>query len=284
MNTAVPNSEQHRLTPDATVPAPLEDAVVRRVFGISFTDVTREELLERLDRRIRSGEFGYIVTPNVDHVCQFQRNPAFRAAYAGACLVLCDGTPLLWALRILGQPIRQKLSGSDLLVWLTEFAADRGFSVFFFGAGEGIAAEAARRLTNRFPELRVAGVYAPPIGFHLDPASNAAAVALVRAANADIVYVALGSPKQEIWMAEHGHACGTKVMIGVGGSFDFIAGRIRRAPRWMQNAGLEWVWRLYQEPRRLWRRYLVDDMVFFKLVLAEALRGRRGEHSRTEVG
>ncbi len=241
------------------------------MFGIPFNNLTRAEFFALLDQRVREGQYGYVVTPNVDHICLRERDPAFRKAYAGAWLVLCDGTPPMWAARLLRKPLREKLSGSDLVGWLSGHAADQGYKVFFFGAKEGVAAEASQKLLARYPNLNVVGVYSPPFGFHVRPDQNEEAKRVLRDSGADIAFVALGCPKQEIWLQDHGPSCGVPVMLGVGGSFEFVSGRVRRAPVWMQNAGLEWIWRMSQEPRRLWRRYLVEDVIFIRLFFWELL-------------
>ncbi|NUM54711.1 MAG: WecB/TagA/CpsF family glycosyltransferase [Candidatus Hydrogenedentes bacterium] len=273
MNTAAPNTgSAARFIAAGAPPGRAPHASVvreRRMCGMRFCDVTLDEVVMLVDEQIAAGTPQCIVTPNVDHVCRYHRDDAFRAAYENAWLVLCDGMPIIWVSRLLGRPLRQKLSGSDLITWLSGHAADRGYSVYFFGAQEGVAAEAADQLKRRFPALKIAGVHSPAFGFYADPEANAAATTLVRDARPDIVFVALGSPKQEIWMHANACACGAPVMIGVGAAFDFLSGRVKRAPVWMQRASLEWVWRLYQEPRRLWRRYLVEDALFLKLLLAE---------------
>ena len=209
---------------------------------------------------------GYIVTPNIDHVCLYHTSEEFRDVYRNALLSLPDGTPLLWAGRILNTPLREKLSGSDMIYHLSEFAAKKGFGVYLLGAAEGVADEAARRLAALYPGLVVAGTDSPPLGFEKDPELNDRVVQRVADSNADICFVALGSPKQEVWMRQNSSRSRVPVMIGVGASFDFVAGRVKRAPRWMQRTGLEWFWRLCQEPRRLWRRYLVYDTLFFWLL------------------
>ncbi|MDZ4860910.1 MAG: WecB/TagA/CpsF family glycosyltransferase [Candidatus Hydrogenedentes bacterium] len=256
---------------DARVGAPAAESPVHSMFGIRFNDVNRDEFFALVDQRVDERYYGYVVTPNVDHICLKERDPDFRAAYESAWLVLVDGTPLLWASRLLGKPLREKLSGSDLVGWLCGHCAKKGHSVFFFGAREGVGAEAAQTLKAGYPALKIAGVYSPPFGFHLDPEKNAEAIRIVRESGADIVFVALGCPKQEVWLQNHGPSCGAPVMLGVGGSFEFVSGRVRRAPVWMQNAGMEWIWRLTQEPRRLWRRYLIEDLLFFRLLGRELM-------------
>lgn len=246
-----------------------KDVHTRRMFEISFCDVIFDDFVELIDEQVAMRRPGFIVTPNVDHICRFHRDAAFRAAYENARLVLCDGMPIVWVSKLLARPLRQKLSGSDLIYWLSGHAAERGYSVYFFGARDGIAAETADRLKQRFPALKVAGTQSPVFGFHSDPDTNAEATKLIRDSKADIVFIALGSPKQEIWMNENVDACGAPVMIGVGAAFDFVSGRVKRAPEWMQRTGMEWIWRLCLEPRRLWRRYLVEDALILKLLAAE---------------
>lgn len=244
------------------------------LFGMTINNVTIQEAFGAITRQIEAHEPGYILTPNVDHACDFQRNTEFREAYANAFLILADGTPIMWAAKALGTPIKRKISGSDLVYWLTEYAARKGHSIFFFGAAEGIAAEASRILAARYPGLKVAGAYSPPLGFEKDAKAETEAIGIVRDAAPDICYVALGSPKQEIWCWRRCGELGVSVVIGVGGSFDFITGKTKRAPVWMQKAGLEWVWRLGHEPRRLAHRYLVKDMQILPIFLKEFLEKR----------
>ncbi|MBI4559341.1 MAG: WecB/TagA/CpsF family glycosyltransferase [Candidatus Hydrogenedentes bacterium] len=267
----LPNEECRRTEPyvEAVSALPPEPDERRMLFGIPMSCVTFQDVCRLIARQIRDRQPGFVVTPNVDHICRFQRDPSFREAYRNAWLVLPDGVPLIWVARWLGVPLRQKLSGSDLVPWLSEFAAAKGYSVFFFGAAEGVAEDCADRLRRRWPGLRVAGVYSPPLGFELDPAELARALHRIRASAPDICFVALGSPKQELWLHQYTQELGVPVIIGVGAGLDFAAGRLRRAPIWVQRMGLEWFWRLALEPRRLWRRYLVDDSLFFVLLFRE---------------
>jgi len=252
------------------------------ILGVAFDSLDYEELCACIDLRIASREPGYVVTPNTDHVCRYHRDPDFQHAYAGAFLVLPDGVPILWAAWLFRTPLRQKLSGSDLVPALAAYAAERGYSVYFLGGYPGTAAATARILKGRHPALRVAGVDCPEYGFHLNEARNGEVLQQLKASQADICFVALGSPKQELWMRRHYGEASVPVMIGVGGTLDFVSGRIRRAPKWVQKAGFEWLWRLCQEPRRLWHRYLVEDMLIFKLLWRESRQRRRKESSRPE--
>ncbi|MCX5770572.1 MAG: WecB/TagA/CpsF family glycosyltransferase [Candidatus Hydrogenedentes bacterium] len=236
------------------------------ICGVPINSLSLRGVLRSVCVQISQRLPGYIVTPNIDHVCRYQTNEEFRNAYRDALLSLPDSTPLLWAGRILNTPLREKLSGSDLIYHLSKFAADNGFCVYLMGAAEGVAAEAARRLAALYPGLVIAGTDSPPPGFEKDPALNGEVVQRLADSGADICFIALGSPKQEIWMHQNSGRSRVPVMIGVGASFDFVAGRVKRAPVWMQRTGLEWFWRLCHEPRRLWRRYLIYDTLFFWLL------------------
>lgn len=232
------------------------------LFGMPMNSVTVPELLEDFGRHIDAGRQGFVVTPNVDHVVEHGQNADFRAVYQDAAYSLVDGAYVLWASKLLGKPVKEKISGSDLIYWLSEYAAEQGYSIFLFGALDGVAESAAKVLEERYPGLKVAGTYSPPYGFEKDEATNQEAIARIRESGADICFVALGAPKQDLWNWRNHEATGAKLCLGVGASFDFVAGRIRRAPVWMQRLGLEWVWRIFQEPVRMGQRYLIRDSRF----------------------
>ena len=244
--------------------------------GIAIDDVTMAEALEALVMLARRGTPpAYVVTPNVDHLVKLEDDREFRDVYARADLVLADGVPLIWASRLLGTPIRCKVSGSDVFPAFAPIAAANGLRLFFLGGRPGAAARAADVLRGRHAGLRIVGTYAPPFGFDRDPLENARAVERVRAAAPDVLFVGLGAPRQEKWIARHLAELSVPVSMGVGVSFEFVSGDVRRAPVWMQRHGLEWSWRLAMEPRRLWRRYLVEDLRFLRLVAGEKLGRRR---------
>lgn len=239
------------------------------LFGMTINSVSLDDVFRSVTRQIESRDPGYIVTPNVDHICTFQKSEALRQAYKDAFLTLADGVPVVWASRLLRKRIPQKISGSDLVYWLSEYAAKKGYRLFFLGAAEGVAEDAARCLQRQYPGLQVAGCYSPPIGFEENEEENAKAIAILREAHPDICFLALGSPKQETWAHAHYRQVNVPVIIGVGAALDFAAGRVTRAPKCLQRMGLEWTWRLVQEPRRLAHRYLVKDMAFLALVWRE---------------
>jgi N-acetylglucosaminyldiphosphoundecaprenol N-acetyl-beta-D-mannosaminyltransferase len=228
--------------------------------ALSFADALRE--IERLvdDRR-----GGSVYTPNVDHVIQAESNVAFRGAYEHASLSLADGMPLVWVAGLLDCPLPGRVAGSDLLVPLMELAGRRSWSVYLMGGAPGVAEAAARLLAERFG-IRVAGWDAPVIRSDGSDVTGDS-IGRASAARADLVLVALGPPKQELWIHRASDALRPAVALGIGAGLDFLIGRHKRAPVWISAAGLEWMFRLIQEPRRLWRRYLVDDPRFALVVL-----------------
>lgn len=244
------------------------------LLGAAIDNLGRAEALARIAALVSSGRPSLVVTPNVDHLVRLQRDPEFQEIYRQAALVLTDGVPLLWAARFLGTPIREKLSGSDLFDDLCRLARDRGYRVFFMGGREDAAALAAEIVRRRYPGVQVVGTYSPPFGFEHDEPELARIDALLTEARPDLLLLGLGSPKQERWSARSSARLGIPVTIGIGITFEYTAGLVRRAPVWMQRAGLEWLFRLASEPGRLWKRYLVDDPRFFWLVLRQRMARR----------
>jgi N-acetylglucosaminyldiphosphoundecaprenol N-acetyl-beta-D-mannosaminyltransferase len=224
---------------------------------------------------------GWIVTPNLDHLRRLRGNAALRASYGRADLAVADGMPLVWACRLQNTPIPGRVAGSDLIWSLSRAAAERGLSVFFLGGDPGTAEEAARGLRARFKNLHVAGVACPAPGFEDRPGEVEALAERLAALRPDVIFVALGSPKQEALIERLRPRLDSAWWLGVGISFSFVAGRVQRAPVWLRRIGCEWLHRLLQEPRRLARRYLLDGLPFGAgLSARSALRGLR---SRTLI-
>jgi len=234
---------------------------------LPFDNLDLAQTVATVERALARGRRGYVVTPNVDHLVLYRDCPAFRAACRGAALTLADGMPIVWASRLVGRPLRARAAGSDLFPMLCQMAAARGYTVFLLGGAAGVADRAALRLAARFPRLRIAGVYAPPDRFEPEGEAAEAAVRAVNTARPSVLFVALGTPKQELWVHRHWSRLDTGVALCCGAAFDFVAGVQIRAPAWMQRAGLEWMWRLARNPRRLWRRYLVRDAAFLGIFL-----------------
>ena len=242
---------------------------------LSVDRLTEREALDAIERLVREGRGGAIFTPNVDHVVLAEQDHRMRAAYARADLCLVDGVPLVWASRLLGAPVPQKLSGSDFTPKVLERAASRGWRVYFLGGAPGAAELARAKLRETLPSLEIVGIDAPRIDTDESAERTRVVADRVRTAAPDVVFVALGAPKQEIWIDKVRDSLRPAVFLAVGASLEFIAGTIPRAPAWISRAGLEWLFRLTLEPRRLWRRYLVRDRRFVRILGRALLAHRR---------
>lgn len=253
-----------------------------RVGALRVDAVTLAGALDAVEALVRARRGGAVFTPNVDHVVLAEHHRAFAGAYARADLSLADGMPVVWATRWLGRPVPEKVSGSDLVLPLLERAAARGFRVYLLGGGPGAAEEAMRRLARALPHLVVCGHAAPRIDERGDPSDWREVARAASATRPDLVLVALGAPKQELFIDACRDELAPAVALGLGASLDFLAGRVRRAPGWVSRAGLEWAWRLSREPRRLWRRYLLRDPEF-AAILARQWRRERGGDGRGDL-
>ena len=239
---------------------------------IDVDDLTMSEALDAVEALVRAGQGGTVLTPNADHVVLARHDTRLREAYSDASLSLADGMPILWASRLLGHRLRAKVSGSDLILPLMKRAVELDLRVYLLGGAEGVADRAAAALRKAVPGLRIVGTSAPRIDVDEGPV-DPKILAPVRDALPDLVLVALGCPKQEIFMHMVAGSLRPAVLLGIGAGLDFWAGTARRAPSWMSAAGLEWLYRLAREPARLWRRYLVRDPELAWIVLQD-LRGR----------
>ena len=236
------------------------------ILGVRVDDATYYDLMAAVDRFVASGRPHQVVTLNPEMLVTARADPAFRAILARSDLNVADGVGLMLAARILGCPLRQRVTGSDGIYYLARHSAQRGYRVYFLGAGPGVAEATAQRLAAAYPGLSVAGTY----GGSPAAQETAEVVGRVRAAHPDLLLVAYGVPAEEKWIARNRDDLGVPVMIGVGGSFDFVAGVTRRAPPWMRRLGLEWLHRLFREPWR-WRRQLALPR-FLGLVIAQRFR------------
>ena len=245
-----------------------------RLGGVELHQVTEERVIETILAELECGRGGVVVTPNLDHLHRAQKNMTFAALVAEADLVVADGMPLVWASRLKGTPLPERVAGSNLIVSLSRAAAQAGRRVFLLGGDPGTADGASRVLRDRFADLNVVGTHCPPRGFEYDTAQMALIVDKLEAARPDIVFVGLGSPKQENLINTVRRSLPGVWWLGVGISFSFLTGQVRRAPMWMQRNGLEWVHRLYQEPRRLIRRYLIVGVPFATKLVAGSVYER----------
>jgi N-acetylglucosaminyldiphosphoundecaprenol N-acetyl-beta-D-mannosaminyltransferase len=246
------------------------------IMGLPFDRLDHHDLVHLFSSAVQAGKGGWIVTPNLDILRQFKGNDASRELVLAADHRIADGAPIVWASRLAGAPVPERVPGSDLVTSLPEAAAQAGASVFLLGGNPGVASAAAERLRAEYPGLRTVESYCPPAGFEDDPKELARIKVSLRRAQPALVLVGLGFPKQEQLIDLLRSAMPHTWFVGVGISLSFLAGEQRRAPAVLQDLGLEWMHRLWQEPRRLFRRYLVQGLPFSLRLFTWALIHRLG--------
>jgi N-acetylglucosaminyldiphosphoundecaprenol N-acetyl-beta-D-mannosaminyltransferase len=227
------------------------------VWGLPLAPLTFAQTLDRVDGLIDAGKPGFFITANLHYAMISNQDPRLAEVNRRAAFIVADGMPLVWASRWQSRRLPERVTGADLVVGLCEQAARRGQRVFLLGGAPGVAQRAAHKLGERFPELTVAGTAAPRLD-ELTPAEHAQLLMDIRRARPDLLFVAFGQPKGELWLARNIEALGVPAAVQIGASLDFLAGMVVRAPRWMQCVGLEWAFRLAQEPARLGGRYTAN--------------------------
>jgi N-acetylglucosaminyldiphosphoundecaprenol N-acetyl-beta-D-mannosaminyltransferase len=243
---------------DHSSPAPPPRA---NVLGVGVTALNLDTAILQVVNALERKRKGYICVTGVHGVSEAQADPAFRGILNQAFLNTPDGMPMVWLGRLQGFDHMSRVYGPDLMLRICEVSAQRGFTHFFYGGASGVAEELKVRLQQRFPGLNIVGTYSPPFR-PLTPNEQNELARIVAKVQPDIFWVGLSTPKQEKFMAAQWKILDATIFIGVGAAFDFHAGRIRQAPRWMQRSGLEWLFRLGCEPRRLWKRYLKNNPLF----------------------
>ncbi|MCL2724909.1 MAG: WecB/TagA/CpsF family glycosyltransferase [Polyangiaceae bacterium] len=244
--------------------------------GLFFDDVTMGEATARIVEFAKMRDKArYVCTGNLDHLAIAERDLEFRRAYENADLVVADGAPILWLSHLGGSPLRERVAGSDLFWTLGRASADHGITLFFLGGVAGAAEAAKAAVETRYPGARIVGTYCPPFESFGTTTEQDRIRDEVKKANPDVLLVAFGAPKQEKWIFANRDRMGAPVAIGVGGSFEMAAGILKRAPVWMQRAGLEWAYRFAQEPRRLFSRYILRDVPYLAKAATHTLREKR---------
>ena len=238
------------------------------ILGISFDNVTIRETVELIEQMVLSRKPHYLATANVDFLVQALHDVELRRILVDAHLVLCDGTPLVWASRLLGNPLPERVAGSDLVPLLIQIAAEKQYRIFFLGGTPESTGRAVQNLKQKYPGLCVAGHYSPPFRSLLEM-DHEEIKNRIQQTKPDLLFVSFGCPKQEKWISMHYRSLGVPVCVGVGATIDFLAGTVKRAPRWMQKTGTEWIFRLLQEPRRLMGRYTKDLWWFSRAILLQ---------------
>lgn len=240
-----------------------------QILNVDIDNVLFDEFLTRLKK-------GVVFTPNVDHLMNLQKDPEFVEAYQEADYRVCDSQILMYASKFLGTPIKAKISGSDLFPTFCEHHRHNpNIKIFLMGGASGIPQQAQININHRIGRDIIVDAYSPPFGFEKDPAECDKAIEKIKNSSANVLVVGLGSPKQEKWIAKYRHCLpNIDIFMGVGAAIDFEAGNKKRAPQFMSHLGLEWLYRLFSEPKRLWKRYLVQDLPFVWLLVKQKLLGR----------
>ncbi|MGF1492095.1 MAG: WecB/TagA/CpsF family glycosyltransferase [Microcoleaceae cyanobacterium] len=239
-----------------------------KILNVAIDKLATIDLLEKLKHG------GVVFTPNVDHMVRLQRDAEFFEVYSQADYIVCDSKVLIYASHFLGDSIEEKISGSDLFpAFYQYYKDDEEMRIFLLGAAEGVAERAAQNINAKVGREMVVATYSPPYGFEKDESECQKIIQLINSSNATVLAVGLGAPKQEKWVSKYrSQLTGVNVVLAIGATIDFEAGNVQRSPQWMSNIGLEWLYRLLKEPKRLWRRYLVDSLPFFGLLLSQKFR------------
>ncbi len=237
-----------------------------KILNLEIDNFSKTEFLEKF-------QSGVLFTPNVDHLMKLQKDSEFQKAYNMSDYKICDSQIILYASRFLGTPLEERIPGSDFFpAFYNYHKNNQDVRIFLLGAGKGVASQAQRKINQKIGRNIIVGSYSPPFGFENDPIECERIVNIVNNSDATVLAVGLGSPKQEKWILNYKESLpNIKIIMGLGATIDFEAGRIKRCPKWMGQVGLEWLFRLIREPRRLWKRYLLDDIPFLLLVLKQRL-------------
>ncbi|MFN7137789.1 MAG: WecB/TagA/CpsF family glycosyltransferase [Limisphaerales bacterium] len=268
MTVLSPQSKKESIRREPSLLRPATSAPQIAILGVPFDNITTAEAVALIEQMVASGRPHYLATANVDFLVQAQEDVELRRILMDAHLVLCDGTPLLWASRLLDNPLPERVAGSDLVPLLLRIAAEKQYKVFFLGGTPESTSRAVEKLKKQHPTLQIVGHYSPPFS-PLIEMDHEEIHRRIESARPDLLFVSFGCPKQEKWISMHYRSLGVPVSVGVGATIDFIAGTARRAPRWMQKSGLEWVFRLLQEPRRLFKRYAKDMFCFSRAIVRQ---------------
>ena len=231
-----------------------------------INNATMPETVAAIEQMITTDKKSYVVAINVDVVVKIEEDPYLKKVVDNADMVLVDGKPLVWISKLYGKPLKAKISGSDLVPLLCEVAAEKGYRIFIIGGKDGIAEQAKEKLESRLPQIKIVGTYAPPVGFEKNESELDKINQMISAVHPDLLIACFGCPKQEKWIYENIEKYDAKVSVCAGATVDFLAGRVKRAPRWMSEHGLEWFYRFLQEPKRMFGRYFVDDTKIIKLI------------------
>ena len=246
------------------------------ILGTPVSSLTMDELFSDWEAVIQKGEKAQVCITPVNSILAARATARVQEIYQHADYVLCDGVPVKWASGFLGDPIKERITGLDVLPRIFPFASRNDFTIFLLGASPGVADTLKAVMEAKHPGVKIVGAFVPPFRAVFSKEENKEMIEAINAAKPDILLVSLTAPKQDIWIAENLDKLGTHVAIGIGGAFEVAAGMIKRAPLWMQKSGLEWLYRFLQEPKRMFRRYFVEAPVFIPLIIKQRFSTRSG--------
>ena len=238
----------------------------RPLLNTFINNLTMGETVSIIEKMILSPKKSYIVAVNVDVIVKIENDSYLKTIVDNADMVLVDGKPLVWIAKLYGRPIKAKISGSDLVPSLCRVAAEKAYTIFIIGGKNGIAEQAKKCLEKEFPQIQIVGTYSPPFGFENNQRQFELINQTISSVHPDLLIACFGCPKQEKWIYENMSKYDAKVSVCAGATVDFLAGNVKRAPKWMSACGLEWFYRFLQEPQRLFKRYFIDDVKILKLI------------------
>ncbi|MDP4195865.1 MAG: WecB/TagA/CpsF family glycosyltransferase [Bacteroidota bacterium] len=247
----------------------MNNKYVSKILSVNISNVDLKHTVDLMAECIDKKEKQRVCVLPVNCLLWARKKTELNNIYNSADLKLPDGVPLIWASKFLGNAIKGRVTGLDLLPEFSKVAADKGFTFFFLGAKEGVAEKLSEYLKQKYPNLKVVGVYSPPFAEKFSDSENEKMISMINAVKPNVLWVSLTAPKQDYWIYEHFEKLDVNIAIGVGGAFEVTAGLIKRAPVWMQKNGLEWLYRFLQEPKRLFKRYFVEAPVFIPLILKQ---------------
>ena len=245
-----------------------------KILNVQFHRVNMKDSIKLIEKFISDKKKHQVCVPNVYTTVLMQKDDELKKIHNSCSLTVTDGMPLVWVSRLYSKPIPERVAGPDLFQEFFKRTVQKGYSSFFLGSTPSSLKEMIRNLKEKYPSLKIAGIYSPPFMKEFPEEENQKMIKIINKAKPDILWVGMTAPKQEKWIARNLDKLDVPVSIGVGAAFDFIAGRAKRAPTWMQKISLEWFYRLCQEPERLWKRYLVGNTTFTWLVLKELVKLR----------
>jgi N-acetylglucosaminyldiphosphoundecaprenol N-acetyl-beta-D-mannosaminyltransferase len=250
------------------------------IAGVDFSNLNVDELTAQVNEYIGRQDKVQVCFVPTNSVMAAHHNDEVKSVYNKAALVICDGVPIRWASLFLGIPLKERITGFDFFPMFIEECIKKQYSVFFMGAAPGVVESLVEHYALVSPGLKISGYYCPPMATRFSNDENEKMIAMINNSKADVLFVSLTAPKQDIWIQEHLHQLNIKVAMGVGAAFNSVIGNIKRAPKWVQQAGLEWFYRFLQEPGRLFKRYFVEAPPFIPLVVKQYLQNKKQSNFR----